>query len=52
MADIQVIQGTLLKAIAAIILHVGHYNATAQLEHRTRVFTKVSQASFHGTESS
>ena len=28
-------------AAAAIVLHVANYNATAQLEHKTRIFTKV-----------
>ncbi|KAJ3044911.1 hypothetical protein HDV00_000193 [Rhizophlyctis rosea] len=28
-------------AAAAIVLHVANYNATAQLEHKTRIFTKI-----------
>jgi hypothetical protein len=28
-------------AVLAIALHVANYNITAQVEHRTRVFTKV-----------
>ncbi|KAL7748646.1 hypothetical protein RI367_006057 [Sorochytrium milnesiophthora] len=30
-----------LAAAAAIVLHVANYNATAQVEHATRIFTKL-----------
>lgn len=33
--------GTFCTAAAGIILHVANYNATAHLEHNTRVFTKI-----------
>lgn len=31
----------LIAALAAVALHVANYNFTAQVEHRTRVFTKL-----------
>jgi methylene-fatty-acyl-phospholipid synthase len=30
-----------LIAVAAIVIHVANYNATAQIEHKTRIFTKI-----------
>ncbi|XP_004348088.2 PEMT/PEM2 methyltransferase [Capsaspora owczarzaki ATCC 30864] len=31
----------LVAPLAAIVLHVANYNATAQIEHKTRCFTKI-----------